>query len=135
MSRSARPNSASPEFDAGVRLFGPSGSSESHYDSRVSIAGKNKWDAGLGAVKQGEQFSASGSFRGALDNADPEKQKGFLASITSGQFHNQAAQGAESALSAMLIRNAAYSGKPLTWDELMASTEVYDPKIDLAKFD
>ena len=122
-----------PEFDAGVRLFGPSGSSESHYDSRVSIAGRNKWDAGLGAVKQGEQFSASGSFRGALDNADPEKQKGFLASITSGQYHNQAAQGAESALSAMLVRNAAYSGKPLTWDELMASTEVYDPKIDLAK--
>jgi len=123
-----------PEFDAGVRLFGPDGSSESHYDSRVSIAGKKKWDAGLGAAKPGTQFSAAGAFQGSLDNADPEKQKGFLASITSGQFHNQAAQGAESALSAMLIRNAAYTGKPLGWDELLASTEVYDPKIDLTKF-
>jgi len=33
----------------------------------------------------------------------------------------------------MLIRNAAYTGKSLSWDELLASTEVYDPKIDLAK--
>jgi hypothetical protein len=33
----------------------------------------------------------------------------------------------------MLIRNAAYSGTPLTWDELLTSTEVYDPKISLAR--
>ncbi len=122
-----------PEFDAGVRLFGSDGSSESHYDWRVSIAGKNKWNAGLGPAKEGEQFSAAGTFKGALDNADPEKQKAYVASITSGQFHNQAAQGAESALSAMLVRNAAYSGKPLTWDELLKSKEIYNPKIDLSK--
>lgn len=122
-----------PEFDAGVRLFGSEGSSESHYDWRVSIAGKNKWNAGLGPSKEGEQFSAAGTFRGALDNADPEKQKAFVASITSGQFHNQAEQGAESALSAMLVRNAAYSGKALTWDELLKSKVVLDPKINLVK--
>jgi myo-inositol 2-dehydrogenase / D-chiro-inositol 1-dehydrogenase len=122
-----------PEFDAGVRLFGSEGSSESHYDWRVSIAGKNKWNAGLGPAKEGEQFSAAGTFHGALDEADPEKQKAYVASIKSGQFHNQAAQGAESALSAMLIRNAAYSGKPLTWDELLKSKEVFDPKVDLTK--
>jgi len=122
-----------PEFDAGVRLFGSEGSSESHYDWRVSIAGKNRWNAGLGPSKEGQQFSASGTFSGALDNADPEKQKAFVASITSGQFHNQAAQGAESAMSAMLIRDAAYSGKALTWDELLKSKTVLDPKIDLTK--
>jgi myo-inositol 2-dehydrogenase/D-chiro-inositol 1-dehydrogenase len=122
-----------PEFDACVRLFGSEGSSECHYDWRVSIAGKNKWDAGLGPSKQGEQFSAAGSFHGSLDQADPEKQKAFVASITSGKFHNQASQGAESALSAMLARNAAYSGKALTWDELLKSKEVYDPKIDFSK--
>jgi hypothetical protein len=116
-----------------VRLFGSEGSSESHYDWRVSIAGKNKWNAGLGPSKEGEQFSAAGTFRGALDNADPEKQKAFVASITSGPFHNQAEQGAESALSAMLVRNTAYSGKALTWDELLKSKVVLDPKINLAK--
>ncbi|MGO8793074.1 MAG: Gfo/Idh/MocA family protein [Terriglobia bacterium] len=122
-----------PNFDAAVQLFGSEGSSEAHYDWRVSIAGKEPWDAGLkpsGAV----DFSAAGKFRGALDDADSEKEKAFVASITSGQFQNQAALGAESAMSAMLGRNAAYSGKPLTWEELQKSKEVYEPKIDIAKF-
>jgi predicted dehydrogenase len=121
-----------PEFDAGVRLFGSEGSSECHYDSRVKIDGPHKWDAGL-AGAGGSQFSASGTFAGSLDKADPEKQKAFVESITSRKFHNEAAQGAESALTAMLVRNAAYSGKTLTWDELLASTEVYDPKIDITR--
>jgi myo-inositol 2-dehydrogenase / D-chiro-inositol 1-dehydrogenase len=123
-----------PEFDAGVRLFGSEGSSESHYDWRVKIAGKHAWDAGLGPAAGGTaQFSASGAFRGSLDQADAEKQKAFVASITTHTFHNQARHGAESALTAMLVRNAAYEGKPLAWDELLASTEVYDPKISLAR--
>ena len=81
-----------------------------------------------------EEFSAAGKFRGALDDADSEKEKAFVASITSGQFQNQAALGAESAMSAMLGRNAAYKGRQLTWDELQKSKEVFDPKIDITKF-
>ncbi len=122
-----------PTFDAAVYLYGSEGSSEAHYDWRVNIAGKDKWDAGL-RTSGGEAFSDSGKFAGALDQADSEKQKSFVASIISGQFQNQAAQGAESAMSAMLGRNAAYSGKPLTWEQLQKSKEVYDPKIDIAKF-
>jgi myo-inositol 2-dehydrogenase/D-chiro-inositol 1-dehydrogenase len=63
----------------------------------------------------------------------PEKQKSFIESITSGNLINDAAQGADSALSAMLGRTAAYTGKAITWDELMKSTEVFDPKIDVNK--
>ena len=37
-------------------------------------------------------------------------------------------------MSAMLGRTAAYTGKPVTWDELQKSKEVYDPKIDITKF-
>jgi hypothetical protein len=80
------------------------------------------------------QFSVAGKFKGSLDQADVEKQKSFVESITSAQFHNQAAQGVESALSAMLGRMAAYSGRLVTWDELMKSEEVYDPRIDISKF-
>jgi predicted dehydrogenase len=123
-----------PNFDACVQLFGTDGVSESHYDSRVSIAGKNKWDAGLGGAKESEQFSAAGTFKGSLDQADSEKQKGYVASISSGQFQNQAAQGAESAMSAILGRTAAYTGKLITWEELQKSKEVLDPKIDITKF-
>jgi len=121
------------EFDAAVRFFGTRGSCEAHYDHRMSIGGEEPWDAGLGAAQQGAQFSAAGAFRGALDQADSEKQKSFVASITSGNLLNEAAQGADSALSGMLGRQAAYSGKAITWDELMKSREVYDPKIDINK--
>jgi predicted dehydrogenase len=123
-----------PAFDACTRFFGTEGSSEAHYDYRVSIAGAEPWDAGLSTTGGGTQFSAAGTFKGSLDQADPEKEKSFVESITSGQFHNQAAQSAESALSAMLGRMAAYTGKLVTWDELMKSKEVYDPKIDISKF-
>jgi predicted dehydrogenase len=122
-----------PAFDAAVHMFGSEGASESHYDWRVNITGKDAWDAGM-KPSGGEEFSAAGKFRGALDDADSEKEKAFIASITSGQFLNQAAQGAESAMSAMLGRNAAYSGKPLTWEALQKSKEVYEPGIDITKF-
>jgi predicted dehydrogenase len=123
-----------PAFDAATRFFGDQGSSEAHYDYRVGIAGAEPWDAGLGPAEGSGQFSAAGTFKGSLDQADAEKQKFFVESITGGEFHNQAAQGAESALSAMLGRTAAYTGKLVTWDELMKSKEVFDPKIDISKF-
>lgn len=75
----------------------------------------------------------TGNFSSNLEFADREKKKAFVASITSGNFHNQAAKGAESALSCMMARTAAYTGREVTWEELMKSTEVYAPKIDLNK--
>jgi len=120
-------------FDAAIRFFGSRGSTEAHYDHRVSIAGEEAWDAGLGAGREGGEFSAAGTFRGALDQADPEKQKSFIESITSGKFINEAAQGADSALAGMLGRTAAYTGKAVTWVELMHSEEVWDAEIDLSK--
>ena len=123
----------SPTFDAATQFYGEKGSSQAHYDSRVSITGAEPWDAGLGPAQGGNQFSVAGTFKGSLDEAESEKQKAFIESITSNQFHNQAAQGAESALSAMLGRTAAYTGKLVTWDELLKSTEVFDPHIDISK--
>jgi len=121
------------KFDAGVLFFGTRGSTEAHYDHRMSISGEEEWDAGLGPAKEGDQFSAAGTFKGSLDQADPEKQKAFIESITSGNFLNEAAPGADSALSGVLGRTAAYTGKAITWDELMKSNEVFDPKIDVNK--
>jgi myo-inositol 2-dehydrogenase/D-chiro-inositol 1-dehydrogenase len=119
------------KFDAAVLFFGTRGSAEAHYDHRVSISGEEPWDAGLGPAKAGDQFSAAGTFKGALDQADSEKQKSFIESITSGNFINEAAPGAESALSSMLGRTAAYTGKSIAWEELVKSQEAWDPKIDL----
>jgi hypothetical protein len=54
-------------------------------------------------------------------------------SITTGNFHNQAAKGAESAISCILARTAAYKGHEITWEEIMKSHEVFEPGIDLNK--
>src|SRR5256886_5227609 len=78
-------------------------------------------------------FSVAGNFTSNLEFADREKKKAFIESISSGNFHNQAAKGTESALSCMMARTAAYKGRDVTWEETMKSTEVWDPKIDLNK--
>ena len=121
-------------WDAAVFMYGPRGGSESHYDHRVFIKGEEPWDVGLGPAQQTSQnAAAAGQFKGALDDADAMKEKAFIMSITSGNYLNEAATGAESALSGMLGRTAAYTGHEITWDELLRSEEVLDPAIDLNK--
>lgn len=124
-------------WDVCERFFGSKGVSEAHYENPVAIYGDDPWDyfKGLGAQQEkAGEFSTAGTFHGALDQADAEKQKAFIASLTGGQFHNQAALGAESALSAMLGRMAAYRREVVTWEELMKSKEQYNPRIDISKF-
>jgi predicted dehydrogenase len=120
-------------FEVSQRFFGPRGMAQLPYSGVFGIDGEDKW-MWAGSDKQGPaSFSASGSFTDNLAEADSEKQKGFIASITSGQYRNQAAQGVESALTAMLGRKAAYIGREVTWDELVKSNEHWDAKIDVEK--
>ena len=132
---------ASTQFGSsawGVKMqySGSHGVAEANYSSPVRIDGANPWDApGIGKPEDVSQEDAvTGRFAGALDDADPNKQKSFIDSITSGKYLNEAKQGAESALTAILAREAAYQGREITWKELLKSTEVYDPKIDFSKF-
>ncbi len=122
-------------WDVCERFFGSKGVSEAHYSQPVAIYGEQPWDyfAELAESAGEEEFSVTGSFGGALEHADPEKQKAYVHSILSGDFHNQARQGADSALSAMLGREAAYAGKVMTWDELLSSGKSWDAGLDLAK--
>ena len=121
------------QFDANERFYGPRGSSQSPYSGTLGIWGEEQWAwaGGQKPAADAGQFSASGSFSDNLAEADSEKQKAFIGSITSGKFHNQAALGVESALTAMLGREAAYRGREMTWDELLQSNEHWDPGIDL----
>jgi hypothetical protein len=68
-----------------------------------------------------------------LAEADAEKHRSFIESITSGRLHNQAAAGVESSLTAMLGRTAMYTGREVTWDELLRSEQSWDAGIDLDK--
>src|SRR5690348_10769792 len=122
-------------WDVTERFFGTKGTSQSPYRGPLGIWGDEPWQWEASAPKNASDqgFSATGKFTSNLEQADPEKKKAFVVSITSGSFHNQAAKGAESALSCMMARSAAYTGREVTWDELLKSTEVLDPKLDLNK--
>ena len=123
-------------WGVGMQYFGTKGIAEARYDAPVRISGETRWEfPGLGRPPATDQAAAvTGAFRGALEDADPNKQKAFIESITSGNPINEAQQGAESALAGILGRTAAYTGREVTWDQMMKSKEVWDPKMDWKQF-
>ena len=80
------------------------------------------------------KFSESGVFSDNLAQADSEKDKAFLESIETGNFHNQIATGVESAGSAMLARMSARHDQLVTWDDLLSTDEEYKLGMDLNQF-
>jgi predicted dehydrogenase len=120
----------------GMQYYGTKGWAEARYDAPVRISAEAEWE--FPGLKKPEPTDAAaavtGAFRGALDDADPNKQKAFIESIVSGNLVNEAKQGADSALASMLGREAARSGKELTWEKLLKSKQAYDPKIDWKTF-
>src|SRR5579872_2405068 len=113
--------------DMNERFFGTKGTSQSPYSGPLGIWGDEAWQP------DPVIDPATGKPVSNLKEADPAKKKAFVDSITSGNFHNQAAQGVETAITCMMAREAAYKGHDVTWEEINKSTEVYDPKIDLNK--
>jgi myo-inositol 2-dehydrogenase/D-chiro-inositol 1-dehydrogenase len=126
----------SAPYDVGMLYFGTRGTAEARYDAPVRILGDSPWEfPGLGKPEATDAAAAAtGAFKGALDDADPNKQRSFVESVASGRLLNEAAAGAESALSSMLAREAARSGKALSWEKLLKSKKVSDPKIDWKPF-
>ena len=120
-------------WDVSERFFGTKGTALSPYTGALGIWGDEPWQAPLSLQPQGQPaaFSVTGNFTSNLESADPEKKKAFIESINSGKFHNQADKGAESALSGMMARTAAYTGREVTWDELLKSEEVWDARLNL----
>jgi predicted dehydrogenase len=134
-------------WDVGGRFFGARGVAEWHYTGVVGIYGEQPWEwegsyiatapghASIYAIdKTGAADRVRGVFHDALEFADRDKDRAFIDSITSGNFHNQAALGVEAALTAILGRMAAYSGREATWDEMLQANEHYDSGIDLNQF-
>lgn len=122
-------------WDVTERFFGTKGVSQSPYSGALGIWGDEPWQYAAAAkdVSDTKAFSATGKFTSNLELADVEKKKAFVDSISSGKFHNQAAKGAESALSCIMARTAAYTGREVSWEDTMKSKDVWDPKIDLNK--
>ncbi|MGC1296267.1 MAG: Gfo/Idh/MocA family oxidoreductase [Alloacidobacterium sp.] len=128
-------------FDVSERIFGAKGIAELPYSGPLRIIGDNPWtwsDSSASGQQVGQQptgsFAANGAFSDNLAQADSEKDKGFIESITSGKFHNQIAAGVESARSCMLGRMSGYQKREVTWDELLAHGEEYKLDINMSQF-
>jgi myo-inositol 2-dehydrogenase/D-chiro-inositol 1-dehydrogenase len=125
-------------FEAGLRLFGADGAATVPYAGPVQIVGSQPWawqnadnDSAGASLGQGK-FAANGAFADNLALADREKERSFISSIVSGPAHNQIAAGVDSALSCMLGRMAGYTGRPVTWEDLLAHGETYQLGMDLS---
>jgi predicted dehydrogenase len=125
-----------PSFDAGLKLFGASGSAAVPYAGPMKITGEHAWswqDSAAAAPGSGT-FAANGNFSDNLAFADRDKERTFIASITSGPTHNQIAEGVQTALSCMLGRMAGYQRREATWEELLAHGESYELGFRLDQF-
>ncbi len=126
-----------PSFgDVCCRFIGTKGMAEAHYSGGVYINGDNKWDSGIArsASELTPQQQASGVFLSSLYDADANKEKVFINSIETGNHLNETASGANSTLTAILGREAAASGKEMSWEDMLASPQL-DPKLNLSQFD
>jgi predicted dehydrogenase len=125
-------------FDVSESIFGAEGVAEAPYSGPVRIVGDNAWAWSDTATAQSAAapsvFAANGSFSDNLAFADRDKDRAFIESIQSGRFHNQAADGVESALSCMLGRMAGQLGQPVTWDQQLEHGETYAMTIDMRQF-
>jgi predicted dehydrogenase len=69
-------------------------------------------------------------FTGAKVNGHQQEQHDLIEALMRGEVYNEGEYGAKSTFTAILGREACYSGKVLTWDELLAKGKDYAPGID-----
>ena len=66
-------------------------------------------------------------YEGDRPNPHMQEHRDFIASIRSGKPYNEAEQVAKSSLIAILGRTAAYTGKTVSWDDVMKSDQDLSP--------
>lgn len=118
-------------WDAGIRFFGEKGVGECLYNGVSRILGAQPYDGSPAKVATAK-FSLDGAFDG-LGKSDQNKARLFLDSVKNGKFLNEAATGADSALTAILAREACYRGGTMTWEELLASRQSYQGQVELSQ--
>lgn len=97
-------------------------------DIVIGSDGKAKLGYAASIVKDnGDQWR----YRGEKNNAYQVEHEDFIRSIRDGNPINEARQVAESSLTAIMGREAAYSGREITWDALMKS----DQDFTLSKYE
>lgn len=104
--------------DLCIRMYGETGTVDAHYGGDVKIRGSK---AGWAGGNTADIYKA-----GAVTNIER-----FAAAIAAGTPINNAEESANSTMTMVMGRMAAYSGNPVTWDEMLAANEKLDPKLNL----
>jgi predicted dehydrogenase len=104
--------------DICIRLFGSAGTVESHYGGPVYLKNRQGgWQGGTTDTIYKD---------GAVNN-----MKDFCTSIRNGQYINNAEESAHSTMAGILGRTAAYEGRTVTWNEMIAANTKLDPHLAL----
>lgn len=103
--------------DLCIRLYGAGGTMDSHYGGYVRMTGDSKWNG----TEKDDTFTG-----GAVTNV-----KNFVESIRTGKPLNNVAESAQSNLTAILGRMAAYRGGTVSWEEMMRSNEKLEAGLKL----
>jgi predicted dehydrogenase len=109
---------------SGERFFGTKGASDSLQSGPATIS--------YNQVAEGQK-TADKIDCGKVDlhAAVGTKMKALVESVRSGQFHNECEQGAETTLTTILGRMAAYEGREISWEKMMKSNEKWNLKMNL----
>jgi len=109
---------------SGERFFGTKGASESHQGGPATI-NYNQLEEGQ---KVADKIDCG---KVDLHAAVGTKMNALVESIKSGKFDNQCEMGADTTLTMILGRMAAYKGTEISWDKMMKSNEKWDLKLNL----
>jgi predicted dehydrogenase len=104
--------------DLRARVYGANGTVDSAYEGDVRITGDNPWPGG--------------STKGLYTSGTVGNVQDFHAAVTAGaELADTLTPSVESNLAAILGRMAAYSGRTVTWEEMLADRSRIDPKLEL----
>ena len=109
-------NDGGSDRGIGMDLFGTEGRINTKYGGHVMIVGKNSYAGGVtGSIYQD----------GAVANI-----ASFHQQVTSGAIENTTAEpSVQSNMISIMGRMAAYTGRPVTWEEVQKSDARLDPKL------
>jgi predicted dehydrogenase len=109
--------------DLGARIYGKLGVIDAHYravdwgNGPVKITGDNAW--------------AGTEFDNTWDIGVDNNCRDFVKAIRSGNYMNHADYSADSTMTSILGRTAAYRESVVTWDEILKENEILEMKDEL----
>ena len=109
---------------SGERFFGTKGASESYQGGPATI--------NYNQVEEGQKTADKiDCGKVDLNAAVGTKMKALVEGIKTSKFQNECELGAETTLTTILGRMAAYQGKEVTWDKMIKSDEKWNLKLNL----